>query len=675
MHYYQLKITIYTFLLSFIFIRASNGQVSLINYTDSDENFINPERGFYRYSQTKASNYTFLNEAELVSRRSLHEPHNDGYQIYASLVFRYFELDDFVNDSISAVFLDNLQTDFNTVRNAGVKIIPRFAYIISANMGNCGSFICPPYGDAPKARVLQHIAQFEDVLKANADVIAVVQMGFIGTWGEQYYTDYFGDASQSPFVLTDTNWEDRNEVVEALLNSTPENRMIQVRYPQLKQRYVYGINANTAVAALTEAKAYQNTDKARIAFHNDCILASSTDFGTYNDYGNSSSSSTEDTANLKPYLAANTKFTAMGGETCSAYNPYDNCTGTDPDARADSELKRMHYSYLNADFNYPEVNSDWIGNCMDEIQKELGYRFVLLNAEIESSVETGGSFNFYLSLKNLGFAAPYNERAAQLVMRNASTGKEYFANLDTDPRYWFRELSSIDLNQSFCLPYYMEAGDYQLFLFLGDASSSIYERSEYAIRIASILSNGNDVWESATGYNQLGHTITVTNPANLQTCDGEFAGFKPCKNLNNNHIVLNNSDNGIGSLRNIIENAACGDTIFIPAALDNQHIILSGGEIAITNDVVIIGTNAANSVLTGNASNRIFNIASDVHVYLHNITLTNATSPTGGGAFLNEGYLFLKDVELTSNLENGSPKSFTNNNQLIIQTGNTILKE
>jgi hypothetical protein len=365
----------------------------------------------------------------------------------------------------------------------------------------------------------------------------------------------------------------------------------------------------------------------------------------------------------------------MGGETCSGYDPFDNCSGTDPDARADSELKRMHYSYLNAEFNYPDVNSDWVGNCMDEIRKELGYRFVLLNAEIESSVETGGSFNFSLSLKNLGYAAPYNERAAQLVMRNARTGKEYFANLDTDPRYWFRELSSIDLNQSFCVPHFMEPGNYDLFLFLADGSASIYDRSEYAIRIASKLVNGNDVWEAATGYNQLGHSITVSNPISIQTCNGALAGFKPCKNLNNNYIVLNNNDNGEGSLRDIIASASCGDTIFIPASLDNQSIVLTGGEIAITKDLVIVGTNATNSILNGNASNRIFNIGADAHVYLHNVTLTSSASTNNGGAFLNEGYLFLKDVELNSNLENGNPKSFTNNNQLIIQTGNTILKE
>ena len=661
-------------LMVFISLVSMSGQLSTINYTDADEDFVNPERGFYRYSQTFSSNYTFLDENQLRNRRSSHEPHNDGYTIYSSLVFRYFVLDAFLNDSLSTDYLDNLQADFDIVRAAGVKIIPRFAYIIEANQGDCGSFICPPYGDASKTQMLKHIEQLKDVLHANSDVIAVVQMGFIGTWGEQYYTDFFGDASQSPFILTDTNWQDRNDILEELLKSVPENRMVQVRYPQLKQRYIYGINAPTTSAALTESEAYQTTDKARTGFHNDCILASSTDFGTYNDYGNSSSSSAADTTNLKPYKADDTKFTAMGGETCSAYNPYDNCAGTDPDARADSELKRMHYSYLNAEFNYPDVNSDWNGQCMEAIKKEIGYRFVFLNSSIEETMDKGGNVTLSLSLKNVGYAAPFNERVAQLVLRNVISGKEYFSTINSDPRYWFRENATIEINQSFCLPYYMEAGNYEVLLFLGDASASIHERPEYAIRIASKLPDGTDVWEESTGYNTLGHTIEVTLPEQMESCNGVVNGFKPCKNLITNHTVCIISDSGEGSLRQLVDDANCGDTIFIPSSFDNQSIQINSA-IDIFKDVVIVGQGPSLSSINAGGMDRIFNIQEGTHVFLHEILLTNGAAITDGGAFLNEGFLFLKNIHLEANTENGSPKSFTNKNELVIQNGNTILRE
>ncbi|MEB0288880.1 DUF4874 domain-containing protein, partial [Cryobacterium sp. 10S3] len=78
----------------------------------------------------------------------------------------------------------------------------------------------------------------------NADVIACVQLGFIGTWGEQYYSDFFGDASPNAAQgkLLDQNWKDRIEVIKAMLDAVPADRMIQLRYPQLKQRYIYGVN-------------------------------------------------------------------------------------------------------------------------------------------------------------------------------------------------------------------------------------------------------------------------------------------------------------------------------------------------------------------------------------------------------------------------------------------------
>jgi len=104
-------------------------------------------------------------------------------------VFRYFVLDNFISSPISGDFLTNMQTDFDVARSAGVKLIIRFSYTNTPPTGNCGSWICPPYGDASKANVISHIAQLDTVLETNKDIIATVQMGFIGVWGENYYTD------------------------------------------------------------------------------------------------------------------------------------------------------------------------------------------------------------------------------------------------------------------------------------------------------------------------------------------------------------------------------------------------------------------------------------------------------------------------------------------------------
>src|SRR5690606_7275300 len=131
------------------------------------------------------------------------------------LVFRYYVLDDVKTTAIPQSTLNKIEEDMSAARTAGVKLIPRFVYSITQNSGNCPEgFICPPYGDASKANVIQHINDLKPVLQANADVIACVQIGLIGTWGERYYTDFVGDPSSNggQGKLTDETWTDRAEV-------------------------------------------------------------------------------------------------------------------------------------------------------------------------------------------------------------------------------------------------------------------------------------------------------------------------------------------------------------------------------------------------------------------------------------------------------------------------------
>ncbi|XP_035685157.1 uncharacterized protein LOC118421762 [Branchiostoma floridae] len=132
-------------------------------YSPSDEDLINPERGWWKFKATKASDYTVLPVSRLQTFRS------EGH----TLIFRYYVLDLFVHSDISASFLTNLQDDLENARVAGVKIIPRFCYTLTAGEST----------DAPLTQALRHVAQLKPYLQANGDVIAVVQAGFIGTWG------------------------------------------------------------------------------------------------------------------------------------------------------------------------------------------------------------------------------------------------------------------------------------------------------------------------------------------------------------------------------------------------------------------------------------------------------------------------------------------------------------
>jgi hypothetical protein len=552
-----------------------------VSYLVSNDDFANPERGFCRYTITYASNYSLLDSTTLANYRSLHQPYSANYSVYSTLVFRYFVLDIFKDCPISATFLQNLQTDFNTVRKAGVKLIIRFSYVNTPNTGDCGNWICPPFGDAPKNIVLQHIAQLKPYLTANADIIAAVQMGFIGVWGEQCYTDYFGDLSSPPYTLNETNWADRNEVLDSILSAVPVDLCVQVRCPQMKQKDIYGINAPTNSAALLLSEAFLGANKARIGFHNDCLLANYNDYGTYNDF----SLGLADTLNLKPYKASDSKFVMVGGETCDSTGLWSLCDSQG--GIAVHEMNRMHYSYLNADYNNVKVNNHWTNICMDEIKKRLGYRLYLLSGEFSNTVEQGNNLTYSINVINEGFSSPINKRNLKLILKNLSTNETWEANLDHDIRYWFQ--GSHNLTGQICIPSCMASGSYSMHLKLSDPSISLEDRPEYSIRLAN-----TGLWDAATGYNNLNHIVSVSSASNSCTSSIEFSSVNKWIGPDN---ALWNASNSYWSQNRIPTSCdhvviATNKTVKIPqgyvanvkkvSLIENSNlIILEGGELLV----------------------------------------------------------------------------------------------
>jgi hypothetical protein len=479
-------------------------QTRQIVYKESLQDFPNPERGFYIPFGTSTENFKPLDKAVLMSyRRQPQQSNKANYSFFCSLIYRAYRLDRFKTSPIDADFLQKIQTDFTTARSAGVKLILRFSYIDKTHTGDCPDEykICPPYGDASKPVVLSHIAQLKPLLQKNADIIAVLQMGFIGIWGENYFTDYFGDASLNHLgVIPDSSWHDRNDVLSALLNALPDDRMVQVRTPQIKQRFVGGPQAPVTTSAMTEKEAFSQSKAARIGFHNDCFLASADDYGTFYDYGNSVSKRGPANELLRRYFDADSRYTAVGGETCDdTFSPQNDCA---PVGRAEKEMADMHYSYLNAAYNN-DVNNDWqTDGCMAKIRRNLGYRFVLEKATLPTKVRTGQALTCQINLKNVGYASPYNPRPLQLLLRHTTTKSVTVLASQTDIRTWFS--GPIQWKESFTLPAGLLPGQYDVLVNFPDAYATLANRPEYSIRLAN-----ETVWEAATGYNRLNHTLVI----------------------------------------------------------------------------------------------------------------------------------------------------------------------
>lgn len=447
---------VFTTLVLF-FALLANSQNTTVNYTVSTENFPNPERGFYHHKETRASNYSLLTQSSLANYRTNEK---------ITLILRLYYLDQFLTSPISQTFLDNITTDMTRTRNAGIKCILRFAYSSSTTLGQ---------RDASKAQILSHIQQLTPIFNANSDIITAVQAGFIGTYGEWYYTDHFG---MNP---TTADYANRREVVDALLTALPSSIKIQVRTPKLKQRLF------NSTVALTQSQYFNNIEGSRVGHHNDCFLSDASDVGTYTNI-----------ATEYPYLAQETKFVPMGGESCDFDPNRSTCNvGT-------SEMALFHWSYMNIDY-YPEVIDGFEdNNCLNDIKKKLGYRYELVSGTFPNTVSSNGLLNVALTIKNTGFASVYNDRTAYIVLKNTVTNQTYSLPLASNPKLWL-DTNVIPINEQLTLPNDIVPGNYQMYLHLPDKSATISARPEYAIRLAN-----ENTWEATTGYNKLNHTLNVT---------------------------------------------------------------------------------------------------------------------------------------------------------------------
>ncbi len=431
---------------------TASGGTTTVSYTASTAVITNPERGF-DHTNTAC-------DSSLYSQSTL-----QGYRTNEniSLVLCNFYLTSFKTSAISQAALNTLQTQLNTIRAAGLKVVLRFAYTSTDNV------------DASLTQILSHIDQLAPIIQSNSDVILVWQAGFIGEWGEWYYTNHFGDQG----VISAQQWADRKSVVDKMLSVLPSTRMVSLRTPNFK-RTMY------QTAAITSSQAFNGSAIARIGQHNDAFVASPDDMGTYTN-----------TSVEYPWLQAETTYLPMGGEN-DAYDP--------PRADCPTALQEMgmfHWTYINTDYYQPTLSAWTSQGCIDTMKKQLGYRFVLSSGTYPNSASVGGPLNVQINMRNDGFAAPFNPRNVELVLRNTSSGALYRFALASDPRLWLAGTTTT-ITQTITLPTNIPTGTYALLLNLPDPMSALNTRPEYSIQLANV-----NTWEASTGFNNLLRTVTI----------------------------------------------------------------------------------------------------------------------------------------------------------------------
>ena len=117
-------------------------------------------------------------------------------------------------------------------------------------------------------------------------------------------------------------------------------------------------------------------------------------------------------------------------------------------------------------------------------------------------------------------------------------------------------------------------------------------------------------------------------------------------------VVDSLADSGAGSLRQLIADAAPGDTIIVDPSLSGDTITLTSGELLIDESLSLKAFDLPQGItISGNQSSRVFNIAGGNSVTMAGITVSNGFTPSGqdGGGIYNLGTLTLLNSTFSYN--------------------------
>jgi len=416
------------------------------------------------------------------------------------------------------------------LRDNGKKVIFRPRYDTPGHEGVANR--CGKVEGASYAQMQNHVAAIAAMLgdPEIKPVVAFIEMGYLGSWGEWNTAGVQNAAgakctntiaecrAYAPVLLAETAVNDRIHFVQDVVTayrSAGVTRSVALRRPEFYR----------------DAAENLGVSKLGLGFHNDCFMSSEqNDMGTFSrlrwdylDYQELYPKTVfSDFAAAKTYLQANADNGSVGGETCVGENePW-----RQPGVVARLEADRFQYLHggFAPDFRQTMVDTgQW-----DGIKSRLGYRYQVLNVAYPSAVVAGASVTLSITVQNSGFAKIPAERSVYLVLRGPAN--YVVGNLNPEPDQYAMIAPEMQANatlrswapgatttfsQTFNAP--SAPGAYAIHLYIPDAdcvnnrSCSESVRANYAVRLATKRNDAN-VFAPATGTNDLGVSLTVTDP-------------------------------------------------------------------------------------------------------------------------------------------------------------------
>ena len=282
----------------------------------------NPDRGIYVQIPTDRMEYLEEEYALLEGKERIR------------LILLTYDLKEYQEEEfISENKLEELREALECAKKKKTSIIFRAAYDFDGDNNE------PQDLDM----ICNHITQIAEILNDYQEEIICIQAGMLGPWGEWHSSNYI-DATYT---------EEAHEVLMTWLDRTDEIEIALRRPSYLRDAIRMG------------------ADESRLTIHNDALLSTDDDMGTYNDEAYLREDELEYIGNLST--------TYMGGEM-NQVSEYNEAT------KAVDEFSTMNISYLNRYYNQT-IWENWEtekidGENADEyIVKHLGYRLSLEEIE------------------------------------------------------------------------------------------------------------------------------------------------------------------------------------------------------------------------------------------------------------------------------------------------------
>ena len=465
---------------------SSSAQSFLVSYNEITDSFDNPERGFYVPVLLK------LEEIDTTVSES---------QLKYNLIHLRVDLSDFggTGKKLPENALDALDKTLSSIKENGGTTIIRFAY----DENFAGSNVSEPGLSMMKT----HIRQVSSVLEKHEPVIACVEAGMLGLYGEYHGTDKCTKAN-------------RKAIIQAWLDNLTSKFMINVRTP--------GHIAEWAGISL-EKLCLDGTTKngiERLGIYNDGYLGSNSDLGTY-----------ANRENELDWMDVQTDHTFFGGEMV-AY--VDNDTPKNTAKYIASEGFLTHTSYLNSLWNDTVIenlkNEVFAGE--DSLYKglsgyvyvdnHLGYRFVMTDSDISAA---GDKLSISVQINNVGFGSLVNDKTATIILE--SDNKIYELPLDDfdirvcKSQYQIRYTDYVSLDG-------IEDGDYKVYLRISEYGDYASDDNYNCVKFA----NDSTQWNERFAANLIGEANITEEAKGIEGQDDAYMPILQAEDLNQRFAKL-----------------------------------------------------------------------------------------------------------------------------------------